>query len=167
MRKCFEKRGQPRGRRERKKNLTQGHKGTKFREDRTKVQNRGMANPLLSRTRTFTCTRPQGVGEGNTTQRHKGTRAQSSEKTELRFRIGDWPFPALFLLITNHKLRITAHRVDWQFSVVFESYPNLNLILPLRFSVLVLNSFPSRLFSSAPTIFKIQICFVSPSNSTI
>ena len=33
-------------------NTTQGHKGTKdtkFRKDRTKVQNRGMANPLLFR----------------------------------------------------------------------------------------------------------------------
>ncbi len=58
-------------------NSTQRHKGTKdtkFRKDRTKVQKRGMANPLLSRTRTFTCTRPQGGGEGNSTQRHKGTK---------------------------------------------------------------------------------------------
>ncbi len=31
-------------------------------------------NPLLSRTRTFTCTRPQGGAEGNSTQRHKGTK---------------------------------------------------------------------------------------------
>ncbi len=45
---------------------------------------------------------------------HKGTRAQRtqrSEKIELRFRIGDWSFPALFLLIANYKLRITAPRV--------------------------------------------------------
>ncbi len=58
-------------------NLTQGHKGTKdttFRKDRTKVQKRVMANPLLSRTRTFTCTCPQGGAEGNSTQRHKGTK---------------------------------------------------------------------------------------------
>ncbi|RLE15909.1 MAG: hypothetical protein DRJ14_09480, partial [Acidobacteria bacterium] len=60
-------------------------KGTTFRKDRTKVQKRGMANPLLSRTRTFTCTRPQGgaEGEGNSTQRHKGTKDTKFRKDSL------------------------------------------------------------------------------------
>ena len=97
-------------------NSTQRHKGTKdtkFRKDRTKVQKRRMANPLLSRTRTRTCTRPQGGAKERGIQ-HKSTRAQrtqSSEKIELRFRSGEWPIPGLFLLITNYKLRITAHGV--------------------------------------------------------
>gem|GEM_PF-5226470 len=69
-----------------------------------------------------------GGGEGE----KFNTRAQRSEKIELKFRSGEWPFPVLFLLITNYKLRITAHSVG-------HSLPFLHLTL----SLLNLNLFSS------------------------
>ncbi|RLE21657.1 MAG: hypothetical protein DRJ08_05250 [Acidobacteria bacterium] len=67
--------------RKRKKNLTQGHNGTKFIEDRTKIQKSGDGR--------------QNSASESASARKKGVRL----------------FPALFLLITNYKLRITAPRV--------------------------------------------------------
>jgi len=64
--------------------------------------------------RTQSTLRGRSGGEEERGIQHKGTRAQriqSSEKIELRFRSGDWPFPVLFPLITDYKLRITVRRV--------------------------------------------------------